>query len=110
MWRLRPSRSASDVVRQGFPQGRPFQLPKPEADRSQSGHDQHVELIGERDNAHDIQAPHEKEAGQNGDDFVVHRRGKATTPTVSTSAASTPLPPDSIDTAKTVVASRRMRP
>ena len=35
--------------------------------------------------------------------------GKATTPAIKTIAASTPLQPASIDTAKTVVASRRMR-
>lgn len=32
--------------------------------------------IDELDNAHDIQGLHEKEAGQNGGDFVVHPRGE----------------------------------
>ena len=66
--------------------------------------------IDELDNAHDIQGLHEKEAGQNGYDFVVHGRGKATMRAVSMIVASMPLPPASIVIAKPVVASRSMRP
>ena len=109
MWRLCPRRSASDVVREGFPQRWPLQLPKLEVEPFEH---RVVPLaqIDELDNAHDIQGLHEKEAGQNGYDFVVHGRGKATTRAVSMIVASMPLPPASIVIAKPVVTSRRMRP
>ena len=49
MSRLRPSRSVLDVSSEGRLSRPPSQLPEPDADKRQSRHQEHVELIRERD-------------------------------------------------------------